>query len=88
MTTSQATTKPDAQGKRAPKAAPSYTEALARLEEIVAQIDSKDLEIDHLAALIEEAQGLIKLCNDKLTHTEAEVQKLLADPTDPAPGGQ
>ena len=43
----------------------TYTEAMARLEEIVRQIDANELELDVLA--------------DKLTKADAEIEKLLQE---------
>ena len=57
----------------------TYSEAIDRLEKIVAQIDSNDLAIDPLAARIKEANEIIAFCPAKLTKAEGEVEKLLAD---------
>ncbi|HJA84312.1 MAG TPA: exodeoxyribonuclease VII small subunit [Candidatus Bacteroides intestinavium] len=57
----------------------TYSEAIDRLEKIVAQIDSNELDIDQLAARIKEANEIIAFCTAKLTKAEGEVEKLLAD---------
>ena len=57
----------------------TYSEAMVRLEKIVAQIDSNQLDIDQLADSIKEANEIIAFCTAKLTKAEAEVEKLLAD---------
>ena len=57
----------------------TYSEAMARLEKIVSQIDSNQLDIDQLADKIKEANRLIAFCTAKLTKAEAEVEKLLSD---------
>ena len=57
----------------------TYAQALERLEKIVAQIDSNQLDIDQLADKIKEANRLISFCTAKLTKAEAEVEKLLSD---------
>lgn len=62
----------------------TYAQAMKRLEEIVGQIDRKELEIDRLTALIKEAKALVAFCNDQLTHIESEVEQLLADDGDSA----
>ena len=43
----------------------TYSEAMARLEKIVSQIDNNELEIDVLAEKIKEANGIIAFCSDK-----------------------
>ena len=57
----------------------SYSQAMARLEEIVRQIDGNQLEIDQLAEKIKEANEIIAFCSDKLTKADQEIEKLLAE---------
>ena len=54
----------------------TYSEAMARLEKIVSQIDNNELEIDVLAEKIKEANGIIAFCSDKLTKADKEIEKL------------
>ena len=56
-----------------------YEEALAQLETIVRKMDSNEFDIDELAVQLKTAQRLIKFCKDKLTKTEAEIQKIQAE---------
>lgn len=56
-----------------------YSESLNRLEQIVAQMENNELDIDTLANQLKEAQQLIKLCRDRLTKTDEEIKKLLED---------
>lgn len=60
----------------------TYSQAMARLEKIVAQIDNNELEIDMLAEKIKEANEIIAFCTDKLTKADREIEKLLADSSD------
>lgn len=60
----------------------TYSEAMARLEEIVRLIEGNELEIDQLAEKIKEANELIAFCTEKLTKADAEVEKLLAERRD------
>lgn len=57
----------------------TYSEAVARLEKIVSQIDNNELEIDALAEKIKEANEIIAFCTDKLTKADKEIEKLLAE---------
>lgn len=57
----------------------TYSQAIKRLEKIVSQIDSNELEIDVLAEKMEEANEIIAYCTAKLTKADAEVEKLLKD---------
>ena len=53
-----------------------YEEALSQLETIVSKMESNEYDIDELAIQLKTAQQLIKFCKDKLTKTEAELQKI------------
>ena len=53
-----------------------YEEALAQLETIVRKMEANEFDIDELAVQLKTAQRLIKFCKDKLTKTEAELQKI------------
>ncbi|MBQ6749346.1 MAG: exodeoxyribonuclease VII small subunit [Bacteroidaceae bacterium] len=55
----------------------TYEKAMKRLEEIVAKIESGEMDIDALAQNLKEAQKLVGFCKEKLTTVEAEVKKCL-----------
>ena len=57
----------------------TYSEAIARLDEIVQLIDNNQVEIDQLADKIKEANKLIAFCSEKLTKAEKEMENLLAE---------
>ena len=59
--------------------AKNYTEAIARLDEILEQIDQNQVPLDELAARVEEASELLKYCKDVLTKTEAKVSGVLEE---------
>lgn len=54
-----------------------YEKAVAELEQIVAKMESGELDLDALTTQLKRAQQLIKLCNDRLTKTDEEIQKIL-----------
>lgn len=54
-----------------------YEEAIQKLEEIVSMMEDGTLDLDQLQDKLKEAQKLIKLCRDKLTKTDKEINKLL-----------
>ena len=56
-----------------------YEEALAQLETIVRKMEANEFDIDELAVQLKTAQQLIAFCKDKLTKTEAEIQKINAE---------
>ena len=55
----------------------TYTEAMKRLEAIVARIESNELDIDELGDYLKEAQKLIKYCREKLYKADVEIKKML-----------
>ncbi len=54
-----------------------YEEAVRQLEDIVEKMENDELDIDTMADQLKQAQKLIKLCKDKLTKTDKEIQQLL-----------
>ena len=59
-----------------------YEEAISELESIVGKMENGELDVDSMASELKKAQRLIKLCKDKLTKTDAEIKKILADDKD------
>ena len=57
----------------------TYSQAMARLETIVRQVDSNELEIDELVEKIKEANEIIAFCSEKLKKADTEIEKLLAE---------
>ena len=55
------------------------TEAFEQLQQIVKQMEDADISVDDLADNIKTATQLIKICKDKLTKTEEEVNKTIAE---------
>lgn len=56
-----------------------YEQAMIQLEDIVRKMENDELDIDELTTELKTAQRLIKLCRDKLTKTDEEIKKILAD---------
>lgn len=56
-----------------------YEEAMARLENIVSDMENGNLDMDSLCEKVKTAQKLIKMCRDKLTRTDEEIKKILTD---------
>ena len=56
-----------------------YETAFAELQSIVTKMENDELDIDKLSEQLKRAQELIKLCKDKLTKTDEEIKKILAE---------
>lgn len=57
----------------------SYSEAISRLEGIVAKMQADDCDIDRLAEYTASALALLKHCKEKLFKTDKEVQQCLEE---------
>jgi exodeoxyribonuclease VII small subunit len=57
----------------------SFEEAMRRLEEIVAEIESEELGLEKQFELFQEGMTLARLCDRKLTEVEKSVEVVLKD---------
>jgi len=57
----------------------SYSEAISRIEEILQQIETGELDVDELAEKVKQASELLKLCKAKLFNTEKEIEKVMKE---------
>ena len=57
----------------------SYSEAMKELEQIVSEIEQGEITVDTLSEKVKRASELIKICKNKLTSTEEDVNKILSD---------
>lgn len=57
----------------------SYKESIAEIEDILAKIESKEIDLDQLTDNIKRAVELLTVCKHKLKTSEEEVYKLLKD---------
>ncbi len=55
----------------------TYSLAKNELEEIVSAMESGELDVDALTEKVKRASQLITFCKEKLTKTDAELQKIL-----------
>lgn len=57
----------------------SYTEAMAEIEKILAELRSENTDVDTLAEKVARASALIEMCKKRLRTTEQEVRKLFEE---------
>ena len=57
--------------------AQTFEKALARLEEIAAEMESGELGLEKMVAAFEEGQKLVKLCSTKLNEVEKKIELLV-----------
>ena len=58
---------------------PTYTEAFEELQKIVSEIEEGQISVDELSAKVKRAAFLIKICKNKLSSTEEDVNKILKE---------
>lgn len=57
----------------------TYSEAFEELKEIVDQLENDSISVDELTEKMKRATVLMKICRDKLTKTEEEVNKTITE---------
>jgi exodeoxyribonuclease VII small subunit len=57
----------------------TYTKAFDELQEIVGDIESGEITIDQLSEKVKRASVLIRICREKLSTTEEDVNKILKE---------
>jgi len=57
----------------------SYSEAIAEIEEILEKIENEELDVDELAEKVKRVSVLLKICKEKLTKTNDQVEQILKE---------
>ena len=57
----------------------NYTDAFDELQEIVEQMENGEITVDELSLKVKRAAELIKICKQKLTTTEEDVNQILKE---------
>ncbi|MCC6817353.1 MAG: exodeoxyribonuclease VII small subunit [Bacteroidia bacterium] len=58
---------------------PTYTEAFEELQTIISDIEEGQIGVDELSEKVKRAAMLIKICKQKLSSTEEDVNKILKE---------
>jgi len=68
----------------------SFGDAMERLEVILRRIEGEEIDIDELAAQLQQAADLLEICRGKLRKAEVEVTQIVEklDEADTAGGGE
>ncbi len=56
---------------------PNYTQAFEELQQIVTEIEEGHISVDALSEKVKRAAFLIRICKEKLTSTEQDVNDIL-----------
>lgn len=57
----------------------SYKEAITEIEGILEKIENEEFDVDELAEKVKRVSVLLKICKDKLTKTNEQVEQILKD---------
>ena len=59
--------------------APGYAAALTELDSILRELESSDVDVDHLAERVGRASELIALCRRKISAAQLHIEQVTAD---------
>lgn len=59
----------------------TYSEAYAKLEELVAQLEEGNIPLDELSLKVKQANELISICENKLRNIQTEVNETIKEVT-------
>jgi len=57
----------------------NYTEAFEELQQIVQDIEEGEISVDELSLKVKRAAVLLKICKEKLSSTEEDVNQILRE---------
>lgn len=57
----------------------NYKESFDELQQIVEEIETGEISVDELSIKVKRAAVLLKICKEKLTSTEEDVNKILKE---------
>ena len=55
-----------------------YADALSELQQILGELEAEDIDIDVLAAKVERAAELIRVCRGRINDAEVRVKEIVA----------
>ena len=57
----------------------NYKEAFEELQQIVEEIETGEISVDELSLKVKRAASLLKICKEKLSSTEEDVNQILIE---------
>ena len=57
----------------------TYKEAVTEIEEILKNIENEEYDVDELTEKVKRVSILLKICKDKLTKTNEQVEQILRE---------
>ena len=62
-----------------PTSEPGYGEAMAELETILDELEGDQLDVDLLAARVQRASELLKVCRARIARAQQDVDRIVSD---------
>jgi len=62
----------------------NYNKAITRLNQIVLEMESNELDIDKISKLVKESSTLLKACKKALSSTEDEINEVINQMNQPS----
>jgi exodeoxyribonuclease VII small subunit len=62
-----------------PDPEPGYAEAMQEIEQILAEIEDDQVDVDVLAVKVSRAAELIRLCRERIAATRMQVEQVVAE---------
>jgi exodeoxyribonuclease VII small subunit len=56
-----------------------YADAMRELDEILGELERDDLDVDVLAARVQRASELIRLCRGRIARAQSDVDRVVTD---------
>lgn len=69
-------------------AQPRYAEAVTELEQILAELEGSEVDVDRLADRVGRAATLIAVCRDRISDARARIDEVLVDLDETGPPEQ
>lgn len=66
-------------------AAPTFEQALAELDRVVARLESGEVGLEEAIALFEAGQGHLRACRERLALAQHRIEELTAEAPTPTP---
>ena len=80
MSSSESPAEPDVQPPAVqPPVATGYAAAQRELEEILAELERSDVDVDRLATQVQRAAALIGFCHDRILHARVQIDQVVGD---------
>ena len=59
--------------------ATGYAAAVSELEQILAELERSDVDVDRLATQVQRAQQLISFCRDRIANARLHIEQVVAE---------